>query len=447
MGSVIEETTDLLQHLIRNACVNDGTLTSGGEIRNVDTLMAYLQGPGVEMKRYEPEPGRGSFLLRIEGSDPKAPTLLFMGHADVVPANAAGWRHDPFGGELINGEVWGRGAVDMLNVTASMAVAVHRLIDGGFRPKGTLLYSAMADEEALGTWGAQWLTDNAWDDVRCDYVVTEFGGARLPLPTTGGVKLPLMAAEKGSNWVQLRVKGTPSHGSMPLRTDNAVVKAAEIIRRIAAYRPAYRLGDHWQRFVSGMEFPDELRAKLSRSEGMFETLQALPTGVAREFDAVLHTTFAPTIVKGGTKINIIPDMAEVQVDIRTLPGDERAEVRAMLREAIGDLWEHVEIINEGDNPATSSPLDTPLWDVLTNVSARLVPGSTTVPGTIVGATDSRFFRRRGAVAYGYGLLSERISYNDFIGMFHGNDERVDQESLRLCVELWEQTARELLGRR
>jgi len=117
----------------------------------------------------------------------------------------------------------------------------------------------------------------------------------------------------------------------------------------------------------------------------------------------------------------------------------------MLREAIGDLWDHVEILNEGDNPATSSPLDTPLWDVLTSVSARLVPGSTTVPGTIVGATDSRFFRRKGAVAYGYGLLSERISYNDFMGMFHGNDERVDQESLRLCTELWEQTARAFVG--
>src|SRR5688500_11293104 len=125
----MEETTDLLQHLIRNACVNEGTVASGGEVRNVDTLMAYLEAPGVEMKRYEPEPGRGSFVLRIEGSDKKAPSLLFMGHADVVPANPAGWRHDPFGGELIDGVVWGRGAVDMLNVTASMAVAVRRLID------------------------------------------------------------------------------------------------------------------------------------------------------------------------------------------------------------------------------------------------------------------------------------------------------------------------------
>lgn len=445
MTTAVAETTDLLQHLIRNACVNDGTVASGGEVRNVDTLMAYLQAPGVEMKRYEPEPGRGSFVLRIEGSDRKAPTLLFMGHADVVPANPAGWRHDPFGGELIDGVVWGRGAVDMLNVTASMAVAVRRLIDSGFRPRGTLLYSAMADEEALGTYGAKWLTDNAWDDVRCDYVVTEFGGARLPLPTTGGVKLPLMTAEKGSNWVGLRVKGTPSHGSMPLRTDNAVVKAAEVIRRVATYRPAYRLSDQWKRFVTGMEFPDELRDKLLSSEGLHETLQELPIGVAREFDATLHTTFAPTIVKGGTKINIIPDATEVQIDIRTVPGDESAEVRAMLREAIGDLWDDVEIANEGDNPATSSALDTPLWDVLSKVSAKLVPGSTTVPSTIVGATDSRFFRRKGAVAYGYGLLSERISYNDFMGMFHGNDERVDQESLRLCTELWEETARAFVG--
>jgi acetylornithine deacetylase/succinyl-diaminopimelate desuccinylase-like protein len=445
MSAAVEETTDLLRQLIRNACVNDGTLGSGGEVRNVDTLMAYLQAPGVEMRRYEPRPGRGSVVLRIEGSDRKAPTLLFMGHADVVPANPAAWRHDPFGGELIDGVVWGRGAVDMLDVTASMAVAVRRLVASGFRPKGTLLYSAMADEEALGTWGAKWLVDNAWDDVRCDYLVTEFGGARLPLPTAGGAKLPLMVAEKGSNWVQLRVTGTPSHGSMPLRTDNAVVTAAEVIRRVAGYRPAYRLGEQWLRFVAGMRFPDSLRARLTRSEGLFETLQELPLGPAREFDAALHTTFAPTIVKGGTKINIIPDSAEIQIDIRTLPGDENAEVRAMLREAIGDLWDRVEIVDEGSNPATSSPLDTPLWDVLSRVSTVLVPGSTTVPGVIVGATDSRFFRRKGVTAYGYGLMSERISYDDFIGMFHGNDERVDQESLRLCTELWERTAREFLG--
>src|SRR5437763_144944 len=190
------EVTDLRQGLIRNECVNDGTPSSGHEIRSVDLLEDYLRLPGAEMRRYEPVPGRANLVLRIEGSDPKAPSLHFMGHTDVVPVTLSGWRHDPFAGELIDGDVWGRGAIDMLDVTASMAVAVRRLMQSGFRPKGTLIYSAMADEEALGTHGAQWLTENAWDDVRSDFPVTEFGGARLPL--SGPPKLPIMTAEKGS---------------------------------------------------------------------------------------------------------------------------------------------------------------------------------------------------------------------------------------------------------
>ena len=148
-----DEVTDLLQHLIRNVCVNDGTETSGNESRSADLLATYLEGDGLDLERYEPAPGRASLVTRIEGTDADAPTLLLMGHTDVVPVNPDGWRHDPFGGELIDGEVWGRGAVDMLNLTASMAVATKRLARGGFRPKGTLIYLAVADEEALGALG------------------------------------------------------------------------------------------------------------------------------------------------------------------------------------------------------------------------------------------------------------------------------------------------------
>src|SRR2546428_2829405 len=193
---VTAETTDVLQRLIRNSCVNEGTPESGSEIRSVDLLESYLRVPGIEMKRYEPVPGRASLVVRVEGTDPKTPSLHLMGHTDVVPVTRSGWRHDPFAGELIDGEVWGRGAIDMLDVTASMAVAVKRLLASGFRPKGTLIYSAVADEEALGAHGAQWLTENAWDDVRCDFLVTEFGGARFP-PGAGPPKLPIMNAEEG----------------------------------------------------------------------------------------------------------------------------------------------------------------------------------------------------------------------------------------------------------
>ena len=437
------EVTDLLQRLIRNECVNDGTPASGHETRSVDLLQDYLHLPGVEMKRYEPAPGRGSMVLRIEGSDPKAPSLHLMGHTDVVPVTASGWKHDPFGGELIDGHVWGRGAIDMLDVTASMAVAVRRLIESGFRPKGTLIYSAMADEEALGTHGAQWLTEHAWDDVKSDFLVTEFGGARLPL--SGPPKLPIMTAEKGSQWTRLRVRGTPGHGSTPYRSDNALVKAAEVITRVARYRAPLRLNDLWKRIVEGLELPAALRLALTNPATFDLALDRAPAGAAPIFYAATRTTFSPNIAHAGVKLNVIPDSAEIDIDIRTMAGDDGEAVRGMLRDAIGDLWSEVEVVAEGENPATESPLRSPLWDTLTQVTKQLIPGAETIPFLVWGATDARYFRRKGVVSYGYGLMSERISFGEFIKMFHANNEHIDQESLRLTTELFEQTARAFVG--
>jgi acetylornithine deacetylase/succinyl-diaminopimelate desuccinylase-like protein len=443
IADVTAETTDVLQRLIRNSCVNDGTIESGHETRSVDLLEDYLRLPGVEMKRYEPAPGRASLVLRIEGSDPKAPSLHLMGHTDVVPVTPSGWRHDPFGGELVDGHVWGRGAIDMLDVTASMAVAVRRLLASGFRPKGTLIYSAMADEEARGVYGAEWLTENAWDDVKSDFLVTEFGGARLPL--AGSPKLPIMTAEKGSQWTRLRVRGTPGHGSTPYRSDNALVKAADVITRVARYKAPLRLDELWKRIVEGLELPAVLRVALTNPATFDLALDRAPAGAAPIFYAATRTTFSPNIAHAGVKLNVIPDSAEIDIDIRTLAGDDGEAVRGMLRDAIGDLWSEVEIVAEGANPATGSPLRSPLWDTLTQVTKKLIPGAETVPFQVWGATDARFFRRKGVVAYGYGLMSEQISFGEFIKMFHANNEHIDQESLRLSTELFEQTARAFVG--
>lgn len=438
-----DEVTDVIQQLIRNACVNDGTATSGGESRSVDFLHGYLEGTDLDIETYEPTPGRTSLVARMEGSDPSAPTLMLMAHTDVVPVTEENWRHDPFGGELIDGVVWGRGAVDMLNLTASMAVATKHLAAGHFRPRGGLTYLAVADEEALGSHGAGWLTEHERDAVAADYVITEFGG--FPMATPDGVKLPVIVGEKGSYWCKLLIKGESGHASSPLGTDNALIKAAEVVRRIAEYRPQTMIHDTWRRFIEGMGFPEEMSGPLLDADRLWDFVQLLPIGLGKQAHACTHTTFAPTVIHGGTKTNVIPDRVELELDIRTLPGQTGADVQAMLDDILGELADSVELIAPLDDPSTSSPIDTPLWDSLQRVAGRMVEGSTCIPFLTVGATDARFFRRLGVTSYGFGLTSDRLTFDEFATMFHGDDERIDQESLRLSTELWDAVARDLLG--
>jgi acetylornithine deacetylase/succinyl-diaminopimelate desuccinylase-like protein len=436
------ECTELLQALIRNACVNDGTVGSGHEVRSADVLTTYLEGSGLGLERYTAAPGRTSLVGRIEGRNPEAPTLLLMGHTDVVPANPDRWRHDPFGGELVDGEVWGRGAVDMLNLTASMAVAFKQLARSGFTPEGTLVYLAVADEEALGDHGANHLVEHHLDAVGADYVITESGG--IPLPSPAGLKLPVIVGEKGSSWGTLRIGGTPGHGSQPYRTDNALVTAAEVVRRLNEHRAETVIHDTWRRFITSMGYPEEITGPLLSVDGLDDVLEHLPTGMARQFHACTHTTFAPTVVHGGTKVNVIPDTVDLQVDVRTLPGQTAEDARSQLLEVLGDLADKVTWTPEKEDESSQSPTDTPLWDSLARVVQRWYPGAETVPFLTVGATDARFFRRRGSVAYGFGLFSEHLTFEDYGTMFHGDDERIDTASLGLSTELWQAVARDVL---
>ena len=440
--ATVNEAVDLLAHLIRNQCVNDGTPDSGFESRSADVLAQYLGDSGLDLQRFSARPGRDNLVARIEGSDPTAPTLLYMGHTDVVPVNPDGWRRDPFAGELVDGELWGRGAVDMLNLTATMAVAFRKLAKSGFKPRGTLVYLAVADEENLGTWGAEYLLESERDAVMADFVVTEAGGFQMP--NAEGPRLPVIVGEKGSYWCRIAVHGTPGHASQPFRTDNALVTAAEIVRRLAEYRPPTVIHDTWERFIKGVDFGEEWNAKLTDAETLTEFCEELPIGLARQAHACTHTTFAPTIIHGGTKTNVIPDLVNVEVDIRTLPGQRASDVRKMLEDALGDLAAHVDVTPFDENESTSSEIDSALWASMERVSKGIVENASLVPFLTVGATDARFFRRAGSVAYGYGLFSRKLSFDDYASMFHGNDERIDTESLDLSTQLWEALARDLL---
>ncbi len=440
------EATELLRTLIKNGCVNTGEASSGHEAKSVDALEDFFAGSGLSCERYTSEPGRTSLVTRIEGTDRKAPTLLLMGHTDVVPVNAAGWQRDPFAAELVDGIVWGRGAIDMLNLTSTMAVATRRLARSGWKPRGTLIYLAVADEEAGGFLGAGHLVDKEPTAVKCDYVVTESGG--VPIPTKSGHKLKVTVGEKGGNWRRLIVHGTPGHGSRPFRTDNALVTAARIVQRIAEYRPKARILDAWRGYVEALELPPGLTDALTDPARVYETVRDWDNlTLAREAHACTHTTFSPNIAHGGTKVNVIPDRVDIDVDIRSLPGVEQHEVETMLKEAMGDLADRVTIETPPDRKrgGTMSPTDTPLMAAISRIATRMMPDASIVPTITTGGTDAKFFRWKGIPAYGFGLHSLRIPYTEYPIMFHGHNERVDTESLKLSAMMWEALCRDFLG--
>ena len=434
----------LLQTMIRNACVNDGTPESGHEVRNAETLRAFLEPCGVDLTVLEAAPGRASLIARIEGTDPDAPSLCLDGHTDVVPVNPDGWSRDPFGGELVDGEVWGRGAVDMLNLTASMAVALRHLVSSGFRPRGDLVFLAVADEESGSSYGARWLAREHPELITTDFALCENGGIHGGAP--GAPSVGINVAEKGVAWRRLRVRGTPGHGSMPFKADNALVKAAAVVTRIADYAPAPGIHDLWPAQLDALGVDDATRARLLDPAALDEFLAALPRELGAPYlHACTHTTLSANTAVGQTKTNVIPDAVTIDVDIRTLPGEGPDEVEAHLRAALGDLFDDVEVTALMNDRSTISPTDTALWDSLQKAVNRPFPDVSVQPGLTVGFTDARVHRDLGAISYGAGLLSPDVSAADFGSRFHGNDERIDVESLALTTQLWIDVVTDLLG--
>jgi acetylornithine deacetylase/succinyl-diaminopimelate desuccinylase-like protein len=419
------ETQELLQQLIRNQCVNTGEASSAHESRSADVL-ASLFDTSTQIEKHAEITGRDNLVVRIEGSNPNAPTLALLPHMDVVPVNEKEWEHDPFGGELISGFIWGRGAVDMLNLTSTMALAVRDFIASGKKPKGTIIYIAVADEEAGGVHGAKYLLDNYAELVSADYVLTETGGIQMPVGDT--TFLPVVTREKGVHWMTISIDGTARHGSIPFGARNAVADAAEIIHRLNNYKPPLTLIDGWEQFLTALGVNDE--------ETHDDALESLDPKLAGVIHAGCHHTLTPTVIHGGTKVNMVPDQCEVKVDIRTLPGTTIADVTKMIKDALGEYYDRVEITFDQNVESTSSPTSGAMWDLLNNVSQSLIEKSELLPVTATYGTDARYYRERGASAYGAGLFSPVLSYEEHVGMFHGPNEKIDVESLELTHQFY-----------
>ena len=288
------------------------------------------------------------------------------------------------------------------------------------------------------------MAENHLDAIRADYVLTESGGIHSGSPEAPAVGVTV--GEKGVAWRRLTVRGTPGHGSMPYRTDNALVSAAAVVQRIAEYAPAPRVHELWRAQVAAMDLPEEVREQLLDEGSIDGFLAGMDSdGMAGHIHACTHTTFSANAASSDTKTNVIPDRVVLDVDVRTLPGEDADDVAAHLEAALGDLTYRVEVEALMNDVSSASRTDNPLWDALDRAVGRQFPAARLSPSFAVGFTDARVFREMGSVAYGAGLFSPEVELGEFARRFHGNDERIDVESLRLTTGLYLDVAHDLLS--
>jgi len=425
--SLRDESVELLQRLLRLNTVNP----PGNETLAAEVLRDYLAASGVESELYARTPERANLVARLRGGD--GPSLAFLCHTDTVVADPAEWERDPWSGELVGDEVWGRGALDMKNQVAASAVALASLARDGFQPPGDLVLIAAADEEVGKAFGLQWLCEEHPDAVRVDYAVNEGGGERVVL---GGETYYLCAsAEKMSAPFTLRVHGRSGHASMPGIADNALVKAAGLIEKLAGYRPEPAIGPE----VAG--FLDAVLGEQPAPELVLDRVRAIDPLAVELIEPLLAFTLSPTMISASERRNVVPGHCEVTVDRRLLPGQTPEDVEPILRRVLGDGDYDLETIERWGG--TRSPLDTPLRAAIESWVEEAEPGARLAPFCCAGFTDSHWLRDAfGTVAYGFFPL--KVMEPELAArLIHSANERVHVEDLELGVEFLRFVARSL----
>jgi len=423
-----DEAVELLQALIRLDTVNP----PGNETAAAELLRAYLEPHGVECELYARVPERANLVARIPGRG-EGPSLLLLSHTDTVLADPAEWSVDPWSGELREGCVWGRGALDMKDQVAASAVAIASLAREGFRPAGDLIFAATADEE-MGegvTYGLEWLCAEHPDAVRSDYAVNEGAGDRIEL---GGRVLYLCsAAEKRSAPFVLRVHGRSGHGSMPAIADNALVKAAGLVERLGAFEPEPVL------IPEAAGFFEAVADSVPPVGDALARARSIDPVAAELVEPLLGMTVAPTMISASQKRNVIPGHCEVTVDCRLLPGQTEADADGLVRAWLGDGDYEVEWRDA--QGGTRSELGTPLWSAIGSFVDAIEPGARLAPICVAGFTDSHWLREAfGTVAYGF-FPMRTMSAELAARLIHSADERIPIDDLELGVEFLRHAAR------
>jgi len=427
MGSVDpqDEAVELCRDLIRFASVNDGTGRGKGEREAAEYVAGKLAEVGLEPQVFEAAQNRTSVVTRIEGEDPTRPALLIHGHLDVVPAQAKDWTYDPFAGEIADGMLWGRGAVDMLDMDAMTLAVVRDRMRTGRKPTRDVVLALVADEEAGGVFGAQWLVQHHPELFEgCTEAISEVGG--FSHSVNDDLRLYLIeTAQKGMAWMRLTATGTAGHGSM-INSDNAVTRLAEAVARLGAHDFPVHMTKTVRAFLDevggafGLELdPDDLQATV-----------ALLGPLARIVGATMRNTANPTMLDAGYKHNVIPGTASAMVDGRYLPGHADDWERE-LDEVLGP-----DILREYVNYDIA--LETEFEGALVDAMARCLrsedPGARAVPYMLSGGTDAKSFSRLGMRCFGFSPLRLPADL-DFSGMFHGIDERVPLDGLAFGVRV------------
>ncbi|MFW6719126.1 M20/M25/M40 family metallo-hydrolase [Streptomyces aculeolatus] len=419
------EVVDLCRELIRIDTSNYGDHSGPGERAAAEYVAEKLAEVGLEPEIFESHPGRASTVARIEGEDSSRPALLIHGHLDVVPANAADWTHDPFSGEVADGCVWGRGAVDMKDMDAMTLAVVRERLRSGRKPPRDVVLAFLADEEAGGLYGARHLVDTKPELFEgVTEAIGEVGG--FSFTVNEDVRLYLIeTAQKGMHWMRLTVDGTAGHGSMTNR-DNAITELSEAVARLGRHEFPVRLTKSVRGFLD--ELGDALGVELD-PEDMDATLARLG-GIAKIIGATLRNTANPTMLGSGYKVNVIPGQATAHVDGRFLPGHEE-EFLADLDRILGPRVKREDVHAD---KALETTFDGALVDAMATALKAEDPIARAVPYCLSGGTDAKSFDDLGIRCFGFAPLQLPPEL-DFAGMFHGVDERVPVAGLQFGVRV------------
>ncbi|MEU9488599.1 M20/M25/M40 family metallo-hydrolase [Streptomyces decoyicus] len=420
-----DEVVDLCRDLIRMDTSNYGDHSGPGERAAAEYVAEKLAEVGLEPQIFESHKGRASTVARIEGEDRSRPGLLIHGHTDVVPANADDWTHHPFSGEIADGCVWGRGAVDMKDMDAMTLAVVRDRLRSGRKPPRDIVLAFLADEEAGGTYGARYLVDHhphLFEGVT--EAISEVGG--FSFTVNEQVRLYLIeTAQKGMHWMKLTVDGNAGHGSM-IHKDNAITELSEAVGRLGRHEFPVRVTKTLRSFLD--QLGDALGTELD-PENMDATLAKLG-GIAKLIGASLKNTANPTQLGAGYKVNVIPGQATAHVDGRFLPGHEE-EFLADLDRILGPRVKREDVHAD---KALETTFDGALVDAMQSALQAEDPIARAVPYMLSAGTDAKSFDDLGIRGFGFAPLKLPPEL-DFAGMFHGVDERVPVDGLKFGVRV------------